>query len=144
MALCLINSLIARHGFVPYDQLVRYKWWYRHGYMSSTGLCFDIGSATTQSIQEFERRQIIFANEKNILFEHLDYLSDHQLLNEFNVYCSQEGVAGNGALMRLAPVPLFFHRNPKLAVQYSGISGQITHGDQKAYDSCRYFGALIV
>ncbi|CAF3611994.1 unnamed protein product [Rotaria sp. Silwood1] len=144
MALCLINSLIARHGFVPYDQLVRYKWWYRHGYMSSTGRCFDIGSATTQSIREFERRQMIFANEKNIPLEYLDYLSDHQLLNEFNVYCSQEGVAGNGALMRLAPVPLFFHRNPKIAVKYSGISGQITHGDQKAYDSCRYFGALIV
>ncbi|CAF1052697.1 unnamed protein product [Rotaria sordida] len=144
MALCLMNSLIARHGFVPYDQLVRYKWWYKHGYMSSTGLCFDIGSATSQSIREFERRQTIFANENNIPLDQLDYLSDYKLLNEFNVYCSQEDVAGNGALMRLAPVPLFFHRNPKIAVQYSGISGRITHGDQKAYDSCCYFGALIV
>ncbi|CAF3823727.1 unnamed protein product [Rotaria sp. Silwood1] len=36
MALCLAISLIACQDFVPYDQLVRYKWWYRHGYMSST------------------------------------------------------------------------------------------------------------
>ncbi|CAF4684781.1 unnamed protein product, partial [Rotaria sp. Silwood1] len=31
-----------------------------------------------------------------------------------------------------------------MAVHYSGISGQITHGDDKVYDACRYYGALIV
>ncbi|CAF3685589.1 unnamed protein product [Rotaria sordida] len=46
--------------------------------------------------------------------------------------------------MRLAPVPLFFYRNPEKAVQYSGDSARITHGDDKAYDACRYYGALIV
>ena len=46
--------------------------------------------------------------------------------------------------MRLAPVPLFFYRIPQIAVEYSGISGKITHGDQKAYDACRYYAALIV
>ncbi|CAF4965489.1 unnamed protein product, partial [Rotaria socialis] len=46
--------------------------------------------------------------------------------------------------MRLAPVPLFFYRDPIKAVEYSGISGIITHGDQKASDACRYYGALIV
>ncbi|CAF3511692.1 unnamed protein product [Rotaria sp. Silwood1] len=46
--------------------------------------------------------------------------------------------------MRLAPVPLFFHRDPVQAVEFSGISGVITHGDRKAYDACRYYGALIV
>ncbi|CAF1509657.1 unnamed protein product, partial [Rotaria sordida] len=30
MALCLANSLVARRDFIPYDQLVRYKWWYKH------------------------------------------------------------------------------------------------------------------
>ncbi|CAF5172327.1 unnamed protein product [Rotaria magnacalcarata] len=46
--------------------------------------------------------------------------------------------------MRLASVPLFFYRNPQLAIKYSGTSGQITHGDRKACDACRYYGALIV
>ncbi|CAF1268611.1 unnamed protein product [Didymodactylos carnosus] len=144
MALCLANSLIARHDFVPYDQLVRYKWWYRNGYMSSTGHCFDIGAATRQSLQEFERRQRKFAQDHNIPFNHMDFLSDPNLLNQFDVNCSKDGVAGNGALMRLTPVPLFFHRYPEIAVEYSGISGRITHGDEKAYDACRYYGALIV
>ncbi|CAF3764186.1 unnamed protein product [Rotaria sp. Silwood1] len=144
MALCLANSLVARQGYVPYDQLVRYKWWYRDGYMSSTGRCFDIGAATQQSLREFERRQREFAKTHRIPLNRLDFLSDPDLLKEFNVNCSEEGVAGNGALMRLAPVPLFFYKDPAHAVEYSGLSGLITHGDEKAYDACRYYGALIV
>ncbi|CAF1483926.1 unnamed protein product, partial [Rotaria sordida] len=30
------------------------------------------------------------------------------------------------------------------AVEYSGLSGLITHGDEKVYDACRYYSALIV
>jgi ADP-ribosyl-[dinitrogen reductase] hydrolase len=144
MALCLANSLVARQGFVPYDQLVRYKWWHINGYMSSTGKCFDIGAATKQSVDEFSRRQKQFAKEHNIDITQLDFLSDKNLLEKFDTMCSEKGVAGNGALMRLTPVPLFFYKYPKEAVEFCGISGQITHGDQKAYDACRYYGALII
>ncbi|CAF4394023.1 unnamed protein product [Rotaria sp. Silwood2] len=144
MALCLANSLVARRGYVPYDQLVRYKWWYRDGYMSSTGQCFDIGSATRQSLQKFEDRQAKFAKKYKIPLDQLDFLSDPELLKKFDVNCSEQGVAGNGALMRLASVPLFFYKHPTQAIEYSGLSGLITHGDDKAYDACRYYGALIV
>ena len=144
MALCLANSLIARKGFNCYDQLVRYRWWQIHGYMSATGKCFDIGSATRTSLDEFSRRQKIFADEYQIPFEDMDYLSDEDLLHKFDVFCSEDGVAGNGALMRLAPLPLFFYQNPQQAVQFAGTSGKITHGDQKAVDACRYYSALIV
>ena len=41
-------------------------------------------------------------------------------------------------------MPLFFHRYPTKAIEFSGWSGSITHGDRKAYDACRYYGALIV
>ena len=144
MALCLANSLLSRKDFVPYDQMVRYKWWSKHGFLSSTGQCFDIGAATSQSIHEFEYRQKRFAKDHDIPIERLDYLSDVNLLSEFDVYCSDDDAAGNGALMRLAPVPLFFFQNQSIAVEFSGISGQITHGDVKAYDACRFYGALIV
>ncbi|CAF2646155.1 unnamed protein product [Rotaria sp. Silwood2] len=144
MALCLAASLIDRRDFIPYDQLVRYKWWYQYGYMSSTGKCFDIGAATKQSIIQFEKNQKDYASKTSIPIDYMDFLSDPGCLKEFNVYCSEDGVAGNGALMRLAPVPLFFYRNPKKAVEYAGISGKITHGDEKAYDACRFYAALIV
>ena len=144
MALCLANSLIVRQSFDLYDQLVRYKWWFRHGYMSSTGRCFDIGNATRDSIEKFEQRQTEFAKHHGFSMEQLDFIRDPELFLRFDVFCSNDGVAGNGALMRLAPVPLFFYRDPPTAVEYSGRSGQITHGDRKVYDACRYYGALIV
>ncbi|CAF3568068.1 unnamed protein product [Rotaria socialis] len=144
MGLCLANSLVARRDFIPYDQLVRYKWWFRHGYMSLIGRCFDNSNTMSQSLKEFERRQQLLASSHKIPSEQLDSLSDPQLLNEFNVRCSKSDTSDNGALMRLTPVPLFFYRYPTDAVEFSGISGAITHGDSKAYDSCRYYGALIV
>ncbi|CAF3731500.1 unnamed protein product, partial [Adineta steineri] len=144
MALCLANSLVARKDFIPYDQLVRYKWWFRHGYMSSTGTCFDIGAATKRSLIEFEHRQQAFMKKTNIPKDKIDFVLSPDLLKKFNVDCSESDAAGNGALMRLAPVPLFFYRYPEYAVEFSGVSGRTTHGDQIAYDACRYYGALIV
>lgn len=47
MTLCLAQSLIDNNGqFIAQDQLRRYVRWYRDGYLSSTGNCFDIGGAT--------------------------------------------------------------------------------------------------
>ncbi|CAF2076267.1 unnamed protein product [Rotaria magnacalcarata] len=144
MAICLASSLIARRNYVAYDQLTRYKWWYRDGYMSSVGYCFDIGTATKESLKTFESRQKKFAKKHNIPLDHLDYLSDPDLLKEFDVKCSKKDSAGNGALMRLAPLALFFHKDPSKAVELSGQSALTTHSDQKAVDACRYYAALIV
>jgi len=58
--------------------------------------------------------------------------------------CSSEGVAGNGALMCLAPIPLFFYRSPQLAIEYAGRSARLTHGDRKTIDAGRFYAALIV
>ncbi|CAF4749074.1 unnamed protein product, partial [Rotaria socialis] len=113
MALYLATSLIARRDFVAYDQLVRYKWWYQYGYMSSTGQRFDIDSATKQSLVRFAKNQKDFANKNNIPIQYMDFLSNRDCLRKFSVYCSEAGAAGNEALMRLAPVPLFFYRNPE-------------------------------
>ncbi|UJR10751.1 hypothetical protein I4U23_014939 [Adineta vaga] len=144
MALCLANSLVAERDFNLYNQLVRYKWWYKLGYMSSTGQCFDIGQATRESLDKFDHRQRTFAQQNHVDYKEMDSISDPKLLNAFDVYCSCPQVAGNGALMRLAPVPLFFSQYPEYAVEYSGRSGKITHGDIKAYDACRFYAALIV
>ena len=43
MALCSAESLVACRGFDPADQMRRYLRWYREGYLSCTGHCFDIG-----------------------------------------------------------------------------------------------------
>ncbi|CAF1196752.1 unnamed protein product [Didymodactylos carnosus] len=146
MTLCLAASLINKKGFQPYDQLVRYNWWYQQGYMSSTGECFDIGKATEDSLREFSSRQQKFARENRLPSKHIDFLPDNcvtKFEKDMTTECSAPGVAGNGALMRLAPVPLFFYRRPAYAVYYAGKSALLTHGDKKAADACRYYAALI-
>jgi len=120
MALCLAESLIECGGFDPVDQLQRYTRWCRHGHLSSTGVCFDIGNTVSGALARFER-----AGEP---------------------YCgsSDPMTAGNGSLMRLAPVPMSFAHNPQWAIRMSGDSSRTTHGAREAIDACRYFGALLV
>ncbi|CAF1029661.1 unnamed protein product [Adineta steineri] len=147
MALCLASSLITQHQYNPYDQMVRYKWWYKKGFLSSTGQCFDIGSTTRSSLEKFcERQNILKQYYKNAKEEVIDNLplEDVRRVQNFNECCGETGEAGNGPLMRLAPVPLFYFRQPDIAVQLAGESARLTHGDVKAVDACRYYAALIV
>jgi ADP-ribosyl-[dinitrogen reductase] hydrolase len=120
LALCLAESLIEKVGFEPRDQAKRYVRWWKEGYMSSTGNCFDIGNTTKASLQRFIDTG-----------------------DPYSGPLSPE-TGSNGSLMRLAPVPLFYHGSPRLAVEYSGLSSKITHGADEAVDSCRYLGALLV
>jgi ADP-ribosyl-[dinitrogen reductase] hydrolase len=53
MALCLAESLITKKRFDPIDQLERYLKWYKEGYLSSNGICFDIGITTLTSLLKF-------------------------------------------------------------------------------------------
>jgi len=119
MALCLAESLIACRCMNARDQMERYRRWWREGYLSSNGKCFDIGSTVCAALTAFEKTG-------NPLSGSTDPFS-----------------AGNGSLMRLAPVPMFFHRDARQAIDQSGESSRTTHGALAAVDACRYFGALL-
>ena len=119
LALCLSESLVETKGFNLVDQLDRYLLWYRHGHLSSTGECFDIGNTTSMALNEYERSR----NPKS------GPTAPH--------------TAGNGSLMRLAPVPLDYSNRFKESIEKSGESSKTTHGAIEAVDSCRYMGALI-
>jgi ADP-ribosylglycohydrolase len=147
MALCLASSLITQNGYNSYDQMVRYKWWFKYGYLSSTGNCFDIGKATRQSLIEFSTRQQILKIPYRCRNEYeVDTLTSDSVerIDDFVVNCGDQDAAGNGALMRLAPVPLFYFQRPTIAVDYAGRSAALTHANKKAIDACRYYAALIV
>jgi ADP-ribosyl-[dinitrogen reductase] hydrolase len=51
--------------------------------------------------------------------------------------------AGNGSLMRLAPVPMFYHPDRARIRHYCGESSRTTHGAQECIDACRLFGAML-
>jgi ADP-ribosyl-[dinitrogen reductase] hydrolase len=120
MALCLAESLIEKRGFDGKDQMDRYCSWYERGHLSSTGRCFDIGNTVRNALETYRLTGNPFSGSES------------------------PDTAGNGSLMRLAPIPLFFASNPKEAIHYSGESSRTTHGTKAAVDACRYFAGLIV
>ncbi|MFH0957835.1 MAG: ADP-ribosylglycohydrolase family protein [Pseudomonadota bacterium] len=120
MALCLAESLIEKRGFDPIDQLKRYVRWRHAGHMSTRDYGFGIGNTVAAALDLFE-------STGRPLCGSTDPRS-----------------AGNGSLMRLAPVPLFFSDNPGLAIETSGISSMTTHSTGTCVDACRYFGGLIL
>ena len=96
MALCLATSLVETGRFDPTDQMQRYVRWWKDGYLSSTGCCFDIGNATRDALCSFSKTGKPYAG------------SDDPYS------------AGNGSLMRLAPVPMYFAGEPREAIERSG------------------------
>lgn len=120
MALCLAESLLEKRGFDPIHQLETYCRWFRQGHLSSTGRCFDIGNTTRAALHRFEDSPCDFPGP------------------------THPDCAGNGSLMRLAPVPMFFAANPADAVHYGGESSRTTHGARECIDACRYYSGLIV
>lgn len=120
LALCLAESLVEKRGFDPVDQLGRYVRWYRDGYLSSNGRCFDIGITTRAALHRFEET------------------------NEPYPGSTDSGTAGNGSLMRLAPVSLFYALDPAEGIARAAESSRTTHGAPAAVDACRYFAGLII
>ena len=120
MALCLAASLVEKQGFEPMDQMQRYVRWWREGYMSSTGTCFDIGITISDALRNFMVTEDPFSGSTD----------------PFS--------AGNGSLMRLAPVPMFYAGDAVKAIRKSAESSRTTHGAREAVDACRYFGGLLV
>lgn len=119
MALCLAESLIKTEKFDPADQLTRYLHWYQDGHLSVNGECFDIGNTTLEALMTFQETGEPYPGP------------DH----EFS--------AGNGSLMRLSPVPLFFMNDPLKVIEMSVMSSRTTHNHPVAVDACSYYGGLI-
>lgn len=118
MALCTANSLIEYNNFNIFDQATKYLRWMEEGYMSSTGVLFDIGNTTRDALCKFRETRYPYSG-----------LTD-------------ERRAGNGSIMRIAPVALVCPRF-KLAKHYCGQNSKITHAMPSAVDSCEYMGMLI-
>jgi ADP-ribosylglycohydrolase len=120
MALCLATSLVEKNGFDPKDQMDRYCRWWKEGYLSSNGRCFDIGQTVAQALQRYQKTGDPIAGSTSL------------------------DSAGNGCIMRLAPVPMFYFSDPDEALEKSAESSRTTHGATACLDACRYLAALLV
>ena len=119
MSLCLAESLIEKRGFDARDQMERYVKWWREGYLSSTGSCFDIGITIGNALQKFLEVGDAYAGP------------------------TSANSAGNGSIMRLAPIPIFFFTDIGKAIHFSGESSKTTHGAAECVNACRLFGLML-
>lgn len=119
MALCLATSLLAKKGFDADDQMDRYWSWYQNGTLTSTGDCFDIGNTVRQALENYKRSGNPFSGS------------------------TSPNTAGNGSLMRLAPIPMYYFPDLEETIHFAGESSRTTHGAQECIDACQLFAEML-
>lgn len=119
MALALAESLIAHPEFDAADLMRRFVSWSEQGAYSCTGTCFDIGITTRLALRQFGRTGDPFAGS------------------------TDEDSAGNGSIMRIAPVALIAlsdrGRADRLAVEQS----RVTHAAPACLNACRFMVDIL-
>ena len=121
MALCLAQSLIDKNGTNQKDQLSKYLKWFQDGYMSANGRSIGCGKAILRALYRYMSKDCSECGNSRLT----------------------KG-AGNGSLMRIAPVALFYAHDVKLAMKMAKKSSLTTHGLAICSDACMYLTGLII
>lgn len=121
MALCLAQSLIDKNGIDQKDQLSKYLKWFEDGYMSANGRSIGCGKVTLRALYRYMSRDCSECGNSRLT----------------------KG-AGNGSLMRIAPVALFYAHDMKLAMKMATKSSLTTHGLPICADASMYITGLII
>lgn len=119
MALALANSLTTCGGLDEQDLLARFSDWWRNGTYSCTGRCFDIGSTTAHAIRRWEQTKA----------DHCGSTDPHS--------------AGNGSLMRLAPVAVRYWRDRPALRDAAARQSKTTHAAAEAVDACVAYAGIL-
>ncbi len=115
MALCLAESLIEHPDFNPEDLMNRFVNWWKYGYNSHNGVCFDIGITTSSALQRYLDNQNPYSGSTN------------------------PKSAGNGSLMRIAPVLLSFYSDTEKMREIAKLQSRTTHAAEECEQLCAQF-----
>ena len=119
MALALADSLSECGELNEHDLMRRFLSWYEEGTYSCTGTCFDIGITTRQALMRFKAGGNPIAGS------------------------SDPNTAGNGSLMRLAPVAIRFHRDRAKLRDAAARQSRTTHAAAEAVDACVVYAEML-
>lgn len=108
MALCLTDSLIHCRGFDAKDQLDRYLRWAETGYRSCRPYSVGLGKTTIQSLGAYKKTGSVVSSQ------------------------TAPRTAGNGCLMRLAPIPIFYNSSLEECITRAVQSANTTHGAEES------------
>jgi len=119
MALCLAESLIECDGFDAQDQMERYWKWGDEGYLSCRSYAFGMGKTVANALGVFHRTGNAYAGS------------------------TEPNTAGNGSIMRLAPVVLYYYPDYRKVIFYAGESSRTTHGAKECVLSCQLLAHIV-
>jgi ADP-ribosyl-[dinitrogen reductase] hydrolase len=118
MAVCIARSLTAKRELDMLDIATRYVAWFQHA--------FDVGNQTGAALRAVEQGESVGSAGRKVWHE------------------SGRRAAGNGSLMRCAPIGVFFARAPlEKIVEASLCDSLITHADPRCAIACAAFNAAI-
>lgn len=120
MALALATSLAEHKKFEPFDVMNRFVTWYRDGEYSHTYTCFDIGRTTANALNAYQD------------------MPETPWHGQTGPYS-----AGNGGIMRAAPVFLLYANNPVLGREVAVAQSQLTHGDPQCDDAAETLADVV-
>lgn len=119
MALALAESLLVCDGLDEHDLMTRFVSWMDEGAYSSNGRCFDVGNTVRAALNRFKATGDPIAGST-------DPMS-----------------AGNGSLMRLAPVAIRYWDDPDKLRNSAARQSRTTHGAPEAVDACVAFAEML-
>lgn len=119
MALCLADTYLANDRFDYIDYLDRLCQWYKQGRNSVNGACFDIGNATRNALEGW-------------LSLRLKWIGN-----------TEPNTAGNGSIIRLAPVAIFRRHMLSSTWREAQTQSRTTHRALEAVNCCEFLSALL-
>jgi ADP-ribosyl-[dinitrogen reductase] hydrolase len=119
MALALADSLLHDPDLDERDLMRRFSAWRAKGTYSSNGRCFDIGMTVGAALTRFAQTGNPIAGSRD----------PHH--------------AGNGSLMRLAPVAIRHWRRPEKLRDVAARQSATTHGAAEAVNACMAYAELL-
>ena len=119
MALALADNLLECDGIDETDLMARFVRWKRQGDYSCNGRCFDIGATVNAALARWEATGDPIAGST-------DKMS-----------------AGNGSLMRLAPVAIRYWNDRDALEDAAARQSRTTHAARESVDACVAYAGLI-
>jgi ADP-ribosylglycohydrolase len=128
MCLCLADSLLVNKGFQPVDSMIRYLYWWNGGYNNAFG--FDSNRRSYHSV----------GLGGNIGAS----MSSFQQTGSPKTQAGSRNTSGNGSLMRLGPLPVYYHDDLKAGMAAARNMSLVTHQGEEAAECCRLVTKIII
>ena len=139
MMLCLAHSLLNCDGKSnTMDQVEKYISWWRNGYMSSVGRCFDIGMSTAHALGRWEK---LLERERSHDVSFTE-ATQQAMVQEIIPHFDKERCCGNGSLMRVLPAALIASTDSD-AISLAYYSSLPTHPHTRCVQACVLYVRLV-